>query len=66
MCFEMLIVAIAHDKAYSEYEFIKSSATKDKTNPYLLRVLGSALSPRATFYDIYNTFSPIDEKVKYK
>lgn len=62
MCFEMLVVAMAHDIAYNEKEFIKGSSMKDKTNPNLWRVLGSAMSLRTTFNDIYTTFSP--EKAK--
>eukprot|EP00026_Physarum_polycephalum_P011252 Phypoly_transcript_11459.p1 GENE.Phypoly_transcript_11459~~Phypoly_transcript_11459.p1 ORF type:complete len:316 (+),score=47.81 Phypoly_transcript_11459:125-1072(+) len=60
MCFEVVIVAIAHDIAYSEKEFAKDSSKN--TNPRLWHVLGSALSVRSTLDDIYSTFAQENPK----
>jgi hypothetical protein len=56
----MVIVAIAHDVAYSEKEFAKDSSKN--TNPRLLHVFGSALSVRSTLGDIYATFAAENPK----
>jgi len=64
LCFEMVIVAMMHDRAYSEKEFVKPNIPANHTSPKLWHVLGSALSVKDTTADIYNTFFAKDEDVK--
>lgn len=62
----MVLVAMMHDRAYSEKEFILPNQPPNKTSPQLLRVLGSAISIKDTARDIYDTFFAKDEHEKTK
>lgn len=58
MCLEMVGVALAHDYAYSEREFIQQGATKNNKMS-TLKKLGNALSLTDTAKDVYSTFKKV-------